>query len=247
VADWVLAAERIYVAAAVSRNSGAAAAAESATGAEPAAGAEPATGDEPAAGAEPATGAEPAGLPAPRVLMRSDWRTDLPAADRRAHALAAAGAVASRHLAVSAPRSFGIVIDDLADVAAATLSLSAHRAWFAPRDVRCASTATGAAELAAATGGRTVSLDEALACDIVNVYSARIRIIPAQLRRGTHVNALAAGVLDPELLALATVVPEAGLPALAAGLVDGRQLDELTIFVISQDPSLATIDRGEVP
>ena len=31
---------------------------------------------------------------------------------------------------------------------------------------------------------------------------------------------------------LATVVHEAGLPALAAGLVDGRQLDELTIFVI---------------
>lgn len=233
MADWVVAAERVYVAAAVGRTAGAAVPAASAL----------------ATGAEPA-GPEPADAPAPRVLMRSDWRAELPAGERRAHALAAAGAVASRHLAVSMPRSFGIVIDDVADVAAAALSLAAHRTWFAPRDLRCASTAhgaTGAAELAAATSGRAVSLDEALACDIVNVYSARTRITPAQLRRGTHVNALATGVLDPELLALATVVPEAGLPALAAGLVDGRQLDELTIFVISNGPSLATIDRGQVP
>jgi hypothetical protein len=222
MADWVLAAERAYVAAAVGR----------------------------AGGAEPAAGAEPGEAPAPRVLMRSDWRADLAAPDRRAHALAAAGAVASRHLAVGTPRSFGIVIDDVAHVDAAALSLAAHHTWFAPRDIRCASTAagaTGAAELAAATSGRPVSLDEALACDIVNVYSPRIRIAPAQLRRGTHVNALTASVLDPELLGLATVVPEAGLPALAAGLVGGRQLDELTIFVISNGPSLAKIDRGAVP
>jgi hypothetical protein len=222
VADWVLAAERAYVAAAVGR----------------------------AGGAEPAAGAEPADIPAPRVLMRSGWRADLPAPDRRAHALAAAGAVASRYLAVGTPRSFGLVIDDAADVDAAALSLAAHRTWFAPSDIRCASTATGATgadDLAAATGGRVVSLDEALACDIVNLYSVRIRISPAQLRRGTHVNAIAAAALDPELLALATVVPEAGLPALAAGLVDGRQLDELTVFTISDGPSAAKFDRGQVP
>lgn len=247
MADWVLAAERAYVAAAVARTAGALAA-----GAEPAAEAAASAGLPADAGLT--AGAAPASALAPRVLMRSGWRADLAAPDRRAHALAAAGAVASRHLAVSAPRSFGLVIDDVAEVAAAALSLVAHRAWFAPRDVRCASTASGAAgatELATATGGRAVSLEEALACDIVNVYAARIRITPAQLRRGTHVNALVAGVLDPELLALATVVPEADLPALAAGLVEGRQLDELTIFVIgqdSQDPSaLAKIDISQVP
>jgi hypothetical protein len=199
VADWVLAAERVYVAAAVG----------------------------PAAAV---ADAGPAEAPAPRVLLRAGWRADLPAAERRAHALAAAGAVASRYLAVGTPRSFGIVIDDVAAVDAAALSLVAHRTWFAPRDIRCASMTSGAAELAAATSGRTVSLDEALACDIVNVYTGRIRITPAQLRRGTHVNALIASALDPELLALATVVPEASLPALVAGLVDGRQLDELTVF-----------------
>ena len=209
MADWVLAAERAYVAAAVG----------------------PAADDTSAAGAD----ARAADAHAPRVLMRSGWLADLGAPDRRAHALAAAGAVASRYLAVGTPRSFGIVIDDVADVDAAALSLAAHRTWFAPRDIRCASTALGATradELAAATAGRSVSLDEALACDIVNVFSMRIRVTPAQLRRGTHVNALTASVLDPELLALATVVPDAGLPALAAGLIDGRQLDELTIFVV---------------
>lgn len=236
MADWVLAAERAYVAAAVGP------ATATAVG--------PATAAAVGRDASAAVAAEPAGLPAPRVLMRSDWLSDLAAPDRRAHALAAAGAVASRYLAVGTPRSFGLVIDDIADVAAAALSLAAHRTWFAPRDLRCASTAAGAAgaaELAAATGGRAVSLDEALACDIVNVHSARIRITPAQLRRGTHVNAIAASVLDAELLVLATVVPEAGLPALAAGLVDGRQLDELTIFVLSEAPSPATIDRGQLP
>jgi hypothetical protein len=54
----------------------------------------------------------------------------------------------------------------------------------------------------------------------------------SQLRRGTHVDALAMVELDEELRTLATVVDEPkGLPALAAGLVDGRQLDELTVFV----------------
>jgi hypothetical protein len=198
MADWVLAAERAYVAAAIH----AAASFEGEGEAEAEADRSDAAG----------TGAPQAGRP-PR-------------------AIAAAGAVASRYLAVGTPRSFGIIVDDVTGVDAAALSLTAHRTWFAPRDVRCASTGAGAAELAAATAGRVVSIDEALACDIVNVYSARLRIAPAQLRRGTHVNATSADSLDPELYALATVVREAGLPALAAGLVDGRQLDELTIFTI---------------
>jgi hypothetical protein len=152
--------------------------------------------------------------------------------ERLAYAIAAAGAVASRHLAVGTPRSFGIVIDTADGAPAAALSLAAHRTWFAPRDIRCAATTGGAEALAAATGGRLVSIDEALACDIVVVHASGLRVAPSQLRRGTHVNALAAAVIDPELLALATVVHEAELPALAAGLVDGRQLDELTIFCI---------------
>jgi hypothetical protein len=208
VTDWVLAAERAYVAVAVGPRSRAAAPPGSAAPPGPA---QPATlSDQPAA----SVGHAAAGSPG------------------AAHAVAAAGAVASRYLAVGTPRSFGIAIDTAAEAGAAALSLVAHRTWFAPRDIRCAAVSSGAAELAAATGGRVVSIDEALACDIVNVYSAAIRLIPSKLRRGTHVNLAGCGALDPELAALATVVREADLPALAAGLVDGRQLDEITICVI---------------
>jgi hypothetical protein len=209
VPDWVLAAERAYVAAAIrGRN---------------------------------------AGTPDSRMTLDAvtpDAVTpDAVTPEFQGRAIAAASAIASRYLAVGTPRSFGIIIDAVTEVDAASLSLTAHRAWFAPRDVRCAATDTGAAELAAATGGRVVSLDEALACDIVNVYSATIRITPAQLRRGTHVNAGSADVFDPELLALATVVHEAGLAALAAGLVDGRQLDEITLFMIDGAPIASTTYR----
>jgi hypothetical protein len=223
VADWVLAAERAYVAAAVGRSA-----------------------EAPAVRADRAT--QPSNVQAdmapaatqPPDVQADETATATQTADRQARGIAAAGAVASRYLAVGTPRSFSIVIDDATDVAAAALSLTAHRTWFDPRDIRCAATTTGAAELAAVTGGRVVSVDEALACDIVNVYSTRVRIAPTQLRRGTHVNAVSADLFDPELLTLATVVHEAGLPALAAGLVDGRQLDELTIFAIDGATIAAT-------
>lgn len=141
-------------------------------------------------------------------------------ADDRAYA--AAGAVSSRYLAVGTPRSFGLIFSTNADAAA--LALEAHRTWFAPRDIRCAGPAT--AEL-----GRATSLDEALACDIVSVHTADLRITPHHIRRGTHLIVPTAAVLDPDLLALATVTRHADLPALAAGFVDGRQLDEITIFI----------------
>jgi len=192
VADWVFAAERAYVAAAV-------------------------------------------GTPGPPADVPPEFPSE-PSPEARARALAAAGAIASRYLAVGTPRSFGILIDDSTDVEPAALALEAHRTWFQPRDIRCAARHGGAEELAAATGGRVVSIDEALACDIANVYGASIALAPAQLRRGTHVNILAIDLVDPELAQLATLVREAGLPALAAGLVDGRQLDEITIFVVDGAP-----------
>jgi hypothetical protein len=198
--DWVLAAERAYVAAAVrdrARGPG-----------------------------------DPAGIPGAGIDVTPE---------RRARARAAAGAIASRYLAVGTPRSFGIAINIHTEAAAAALSLVAHRTWFNPRDIRCAATHSGAEELAVATGGRVVSIDEVLACDIVNVYGAYVRVTPASLRRGTHVNAAWYGVVDDELTKLATVVREADLPALAAGLVDGRQLDEITIFVIDDAPTAALV------
>lgn len=133
-----------------------------------------------------------------------------------------AAAIASHFLAVTSSRSLALVggVESIR-------SLEAHRQWFQPRDIRCTDEA-----VAQAVGGRVVPMAEALTADIVNIHVA-MPLAAAQLRRGTHVNALAPVELDSELRALATLVDEEkGLPALAAGMVDGRQLDELTVFVL---------------
>jgi hypothetical protein len=141
----------------------------------------------------------------------------------RGPALACAGAVASRYLAVGTPRSFAIV----GDGPGARASLTAHRTWFAPTDLRCTEPAVGY---------RLVTLAEAMAADIVCIH-APLMLAAAQLRRGTHVNALAPVTLDDDLRVVATIVDESrGLPALAAGLVDGRQLDEVTVFLAGEAP-----------
>jgi hypothetical protein len=140
-------------------------------------------------------------------------------------ARAAVGAIASRYLAVGTPRTLGLVADP-STIEEAALSVSAHRTWFAPREIRCADLP----ELARGTAGTLASIGETLACDIVCVHT-NLQIYASQLRRGTHVNLLA-GTIDDELRSLATVCEEArDLGSLAAGLIDGRQLDELTVFI----------------
>ena len=141
-----------------------------------------------------------------------------------ARARAAVGAIASHYLAVGSPRTLGLIADPQS-VEEAALSVAAHRTWFQPREIRCADLVA----LADAAGGTLSSLGETLACDIVCVH-ANVEIRAAQLRRGTHVNLLA-GQIDDELRRLATVCEARDLGALAAGLVDGRKLDELTVFV----------------
>ena len=133
-------------------------------------------------------------------------------------AAAAAGAVASRYLAVSEPRSLALIGDD----ASAQLSLAAHSVWFSPKDLRSVGNSLG----------RAVSLDEALAADLVCAH-VPLTLAVTQLRRGTHVNALAGAQLDAELARLALVTHETpGLGQLAAGIVDGRAFDEITIFIL---------------
>lgn len=126
--------------------------------------------------------------------------------------LAAAGAVASRYLAVGTPRSLAVIGDGL-------LSIEAHTTWFTPKDLR---STTGL------PGTRTVPLAEALTADIVCIHEP-LAIPAGALRRGTHVNALAPITLPPDLVAQ-RYDEASDLPALAAGLIDGRVLDELTIF-----------------
>lgn len=176
-------------------------------------------------------------------------------------ACGAAGAIASKFLAVGTPRSIGLV--GCGPRAAALLT--AHRAIFpAPRDVRCADSDPAlAARFAAAHGGRVTTIEEACACDIVcTTTDARAPIVRAAwVRRGTHINAMGAGgddrhELELELLRTAKLVVGdrgetrragelraawavnaihqsqlwATLGEICAGIVDGRELDEITIY-----------------
>ncbi|MEO8702334.1 MAG: hypothetical protein ABI867_19980 [Kofleriaceae bacterium] len=144
-----------------------------------------------------------------------------------ATARAALGAVASHYLAVGTPRSFGVILATAADAELARLSQAAHATWFAPRETRCATLDGSRCDV-----GTPTSIGEAFASDIVCVH-APIAIRAIDLRRGTHVNVLADARIDDDLARLATVTREVpGLGALAAGLVDGRQLDELTVFIV---------------
>jgi ornithine cyclodeaminase/alanine dehydrogenase-like protein (mu-crystallin family) len=142
----------------------------------------------------------------------------------------AAAAISSRFLAVGTPRSIGLV----GDPAVCAAALAAHRALFAPRDVRCADDA-----LATALAGRAATIEQIFACDIVCV-AAPMAIERRWLRGGTHV-CLLVGTADAAALADTMVVvddqAEVGAPIygslaeIAAGYKDGRQLDEVSWFL----------------
>lgn len=110
--------------------------------------------------------------------------------------------------------------------------LDAHRAWFAPREVRCSDAA-----VAAALGGRATTIAEACAADIVCVCDD-VRIERAWIRAGTHLN-VAGGTVDDEILAVAKIVVSEGtrpgmwgtLGEIVSGVKDGREADELTVFL----------------
>jgi ornithine cyclodeaminase/alanine dehydrogenase-like protein (mu-crystallin family) len=101
----------------------------------------------------------------------------------------------------------------------------------APRELRCAG------DGADAFGGRVTSVAEACACDIVCVTQPEVAptLQRAWFRRGTHV--IAFGPLDPDVLdgAKITYDDQPGgwgtLGEVAAGIKDGRELDELTVYL----------------
>jgi ornithine cyclodeaminase/alanine dehydrogenase-like protein (mu-crystallin family) len=125
-------------------------------------------------------------------------------------AAATCGAIASRFLAVGTPRTMGLVGDG--ELAARCLDAHAH--WFAPQEIR-----------------RGTAADPRAACaaDIVCVCDDAAVIDPTWLRNGTHVNLLR-GSLDRARLPRAVVADMTALAAMVAGRIDGRQLDELTLF-----------------
>ncbi len=158
-----------------------------------------------------------------------------------AEALAGRAAVAAKFLGVGTPRTLGLAgCGDLAP-----LVLSAQRAYAAPRELRVfEAVPVEAARVADTVGGRVASLAEACACDLV-VCAGRISVRREWVRGGTLITVLDTDVaIDPVLLAAAQVygdlVPAgapagfrlvASLSAVAAGLVDGRVLDEVIVLL----------------
>lgn len=154
-----------------------------------------------------------------------------------AQALAGRAAVAAKFLAVGTPRTLGLA----GAGALAPLLVAAQRAYAAPRELRVfEALPVEAARVADQLGGRVASLAEVCACDIV-VCAGPVAVRREWVRRGTLVTALDEQVaLDPALCAIAAVHGEvappgvtltASLGAVAAGLVDGRTLDEIIVLL----------------
>ena len=140
---------------------------------------------------------------------------------------AARCAVGAKFLAVSTPRSLAVV--GLGE--RATRYVAAQAAWAAAKEIRSWDPGEDDADLA-----------HALAADIV-IAAGPITIERDAIRGGTHISVVDAAVtLAPALVAAARVYTAgaaessagartATLAAVVAGIVDGRQGDEITILV----------------
>jgi alanine dehydrogenase len=172
----------------------------------------------------------------------------------------AAGAVASRHLAVGTPRTIGFVG---AGVQARVL-LQGHRVVYRDFEVRVADVdPDAAARFATEFNGTVVSAEEASSCDILcTTTPVRAAIVKREwIRGGTHINAIGADApgkqeLDPQILIDATVVVDdihqathsgeinvpfakgllgarhiyGTLGEVVSGRKGGREGDEITVF-----------------
>jgi hypothetical protein len=149
--------------------------------------------------------------------------------------LAGRTGVASKFLAVGTPRTMGLI--GLRDLAPAIVAVQC--AYAKPRELRVFDgNPVASARIAEAVGGRVASLTEACACDIV-IVRGPVAIAREWVRAGTLVTALdETVVIAPSLLAAAVVVAAGAGPvgvaavslaAIAAGLIDGRALDEIVV------------------
>jgi ornithine cyclodeaminase/alanine dehydrogenase len=172
----------------------------------------------------------------------------------------AAGAVASRHLAVGTPRTIGF----LGAGVQAHVLLEAHRVIYRDFEVRVADIDPEAASrFAAETGATVVTTEEVASCDILcTTTPTRSAIVKREwVRGGTHINAIGADApgkqeLDPQILIDAVVVVDdvhqathsgeinvpfakgmlgarhiyGTLGEVVAGRKGGREGDEITVF-----------------
>jgi hypothetical protein len=165
-------------------------------------------------------------------------------------ALAISYAIAARFLAVGTPRTIGLAVDGGDAASAARACITAMRVFFAPREIRlyAGGPLDAHSELMAA---RVSTIDDVIACDIVCDFlpgvSALANRLVTHARRGCHFNLrqLPAQPPDPSWLTATAgidsrfgdtqrTVASTTLPRLAAGLDDGRQLDEVSLFAGEQ-------------
>ena len=170
------------------------------------------------------------GLPAVMgMYILSDPATAFPLAVMDATLLTAlrtgaAAAVASKHLAVSAPRTLGFIG---CGVQSRHL-LDAHRVLYSDIELRMADANTeAAAAFAAEAGGTVSSIEDAAACDIVcTTTPVRTPIVLREwVSAGTHINAMGADgpgkqELDPEILRAAKLVIDDEHQAFGSGEVN---------------------------
>lgn len=188
----------------------------------------------------------------PLAILDATWLTAL--------RTGAAGAVASKYLAVSRPRTLGFVGCGVQ----ARVLLDAHRVLFPDLALFMADARTDAAEaFAREAGGTAVSVERAAGCDIVCTSTpSRTPVVErAWIGEGTHINAMGADgpgkqELDAAILQAAKVVIDddhqahhsgevnvplangtlkeediyGSLGAIVAGTLAGRQGSEITVF-----------------
>lgn len=154
---------------------------------------------------------------APLAIMDATWLT--------AVRTGAAGAVASKHLAVASPRSIGFVGCGVQS----RVLLAAHRELFAGElELRMADVSReAAAKFAEQVGGTATTIEEAAACDIVcTATPSRAPIVEREwVAAGAHINAMGADApgkqeLDSALLTAGLTVIDDHHQAVSSGEVN---------------------------
>lgn len=177
-----------------------------------------------------------------------------------AAAFAALAAISSRFMAIGTPMTLGLVGVEAASLPAAALLLAAHDVYFAVPEIRVLGDASLATELqqllASSTARRPVlprigaaATTAAWASDIVCCLGATALDVTL-LRRGTHVIVPSAPPPLPSLaqsnawlLAAHNDTANSELARMAAGIVDGRQLDEISVAGLAQRAIARTLVR----
>lgn len=149
---------------------------------------------------------------------------------------AALATIASKHLAVAAPRSIGLIGGGLG----ATASLAAHLAFYGSHlEIRTVTASNGLAiDLPKGLVAKAMPVHRAVACDVVCVHMP-VTISRTWLCDGSHLNLLATGALIDDVTGLSFTgasdqTDSSDIPAplalVSRGVTAGRESGEITVY-----------------